>query len=57
MNVTTAWRTDEPCPTCGNDLTLLDDGASPIRWECRWCGDAPTGLDETYGGDWWPKAV
>ena len=51
MNITTAWRTDEPCPTCGNGLTLLDDGYSPIRWECRLCGDNPTDLEAT-GGDW-----
>jgi len=51
MTITTTWRTDEPCPTCGNDLILLDDGLSPIRWECRWCGDAPTELDEPFGGD------
>ena len=24
----TAWRTDESCPVCGTDLTLLDDGGS-----------------------------
>ncbi|MGH3155518.1 MAG: hypothetical protein ACRDNF_02910 [Streptosporangiaceae bacterium] len=52
MNVVTAWRTDELCPTCGKDLTLLDDGVSPVHWECRSCGDAPTGLDAIPGGDW-----
>jgi ribosomal protein S27AE len=46
MRGTTAWRTDEPCPTCGADLVLLDDGASPLRWECRMCGDAPVWLDD-----------
>jgi ribosomal protein S27AE len=51
VNIITAWRTDEPCPTCGNGLTLLDDGETPIRWECRLCGDNPTDLDAT-GGDW-----
>jgi len=51
MTITTAWRTDEPCPTCGKDLTLLDDGTSPIRWECRSCGDTPAELDEPFGGD------
>jgi ribosomal protein S27AE len=52
VNITTAWRTDEPCPTCGKDLTLLDDGDSPIRWECRFCGDAPDHPDTFPGGDW-----
>ena len=52
MRTVTAWRTDEPCPTCGSDLTLLDDGFSPVRWECRMCGDAPDVVDETSGGDW-----
>jgi hypothetical protein len=36
----TAWRTDEPCPCCGNDLTLLDHGDDPpvLTFECRICG-------------------
>jgi ribosomal protein S27AE len=50
MNIITTWRTDEPCPTCGNGLTLIDDAISPIRWECRLCGDAPTDLEMTGGG-------
>ena len=48
----TAWRTDEPCPTCGNGLTLIDDGEFPIRWECRLCGDTSTSLNPCSGGDW-----
>jgi ribosomal protein S27AE len=51
VNVTTAWRTDEPCPNCGKGLTLLDDGVSPIRWECRLCGDGRAELAEGYGGE------
>jgi len=37
------WRTDEPCPTCGAGLFLLDDGSGILRWECRMCGDRPDG--------------
>lgn len=37
---TTTWRTDEPCPTCGNDMTLIDDGGLILRAECRLCGHA-----------------
>ena len=47
----TAWRTDEPCPTCGADLTLLDDGSGDMRWECRMCGDRPVFEDDMTGGD------
>jgi hypothetical protein len=47
----TAWRTDEPCPTCGADLTLLDDGSGCLRWECRMCGDRPVFDDDPTGGD------
>jgi len=34
----TAWRTDEPCPVCGNGLTALDDGGPVLTTECRLCG-------------------
>jgi uncharacterized Zn finger protein len=36
----TAWRTDEPCPSCGNDLTVVDEGGPVLRAECRMCGHA-----------------
>ena len=36
----TAWRTDEPCPTCGNGLTVVDEGGPVLRAECRLCGHA-----------------
>ena len=51
IGITTAWRTDEPCPTCGNGLVLLDDGLSALRWECRLCGDAPDLTGDANGGD------
>ena len=38
MSVTTVWHTDEPCPSCGNDLVLLDDALPRLRAECRSCG-------------------
>ena len=39
MIITTVWHTDEPCPSCGNDLVLLlDDGLPRLRAECRSCG-------------------
>jgi hypothetical protein len=40
MTILTAWRTDDPCPACATDLTLLDDGASLARAECGSCGYA-----------------
>ena len=52
MNDVTAWRTDEPCPTCGAGLFLLEDGSATLRWECRLCGDRPDGPAEGDGGDW-----
>jgi hypothetical protein len=51
---TTAWRTDEPCPTCGNGLTVIDDGEAVLRAECRLCGHAEpweTG-DDMRERDW-----
>jgi transcription elongation factor Elf1 len=39
MKITpTVWQTDEPCPSCGNELVLLDDGRYCLRAECRACG-------------------
>ena len=31
----TAWRTEEPCPTCGTGLVLVDDGRPVLRTECH----------------------
>jgi hypothetical protein len=42
MTAVTAWRTDEPCPVCSTGLTLLDDGTSAPRYECRLCGWSDT---------------
>jgi hypothetical protein len=38
MTTMTTWRTDDPCPVCGTDLTSTDDGASVIRQDCPLCG-------------------
>jgi hypothetical protein len=52
MSAATAWRTDEPCPVCGNGLTLLDDGLFWLRAKCRLCGYGETWTSEkTAGGD------
>jgi len=40
--ITTSWRTDEPCPCCGNALTATDNGQSPITWDCLLCGWSST---------------
>jgi len=50
----TAWRTDEPCPSCGNGMTVTDDGGPVLRADCRLCGhaepwDTP---DSTSERDW-----
>src|SRR5690242_16294586 len=37
------WRTDEPCPCCGNDLVLLGDELPAGVFGCRVCGCSPTG--------------
>jgi hypothetical protein len=42
MTAVTAWRTDEPCPVCATGLTVLDDGTSAPRYECRLCGWSDT---------------
>jgi hypothetical protein len=43
MNPTPAsWRTDEPCPCCGNGLTATDDGQPPITLDCLLCGWSST---------------
>ena len=37
--ITTAWRTDDPCPVCGTGLTTTDtpDG-SQLAQDCALCG-------------------
>jgi hypothetical protein len=42
MTDPTPWHTDDPCPSCGTTLTLIDDGGSVIGVECRSCGHADT---------------
>ncbi len=43
MNTTpTSWRTDEPCPCCGNCLTATDDGQPQITLDCLLCGWSST---------------
>ncbi len=52
----TAWHTEEPCPSCGTEMVLIDDGLPEALAECRACGyretwDGPA--PETTGGDGW----
>jgi hypothetical protein len=49
----TAWRTDVPCPICGNGLTVLDDGGPVLMTECRLCGHGDLLDNATDGGDAW----
>jgi ribosomal protein S27AE len=50
----TVWRTDEPCPTCGAGMFLLDDGLPFLLAECRLCGHAERwDTDDSTGGDNW----
>ena len=51
MTTVTAWRTDEPCPVCATGLTMLDDGTSPPRYECRLCGWSDTWTGGPDGRD------
>jgi hypothetical protein len=52
MTLVTAWQTADPCPDCGGELTLLDDGAIMARLECSSCGYADTvPLADPAGGD------
>ncbi len=44
----TVWQTDEPCPSCGYDLTVTDTGRRWLRAECRACGHA----ERWDGGGW-----
>ena len=51
-----AWATDEPCPSCGAEMVLLDDGLLVGLAECRACGHREVwdGIDcEATGGDDW----
>jgi transcription elongation factor Elf1 len=50
----TTWRTDQPCPVCGTELVLVDNGTAVLQAECRRCGYAgPFDTGETTGdGDW-----
>lgn len=53
MRTGTLWSTDLPCPSCGEDLTVIDNGAAILRAECRWCGHAETFGNATDGGRHW----
>jgi ribosomal protein S27AE len=45
------WVADDPCPACGNSLTLADDGGRVVV-ECRSCGYNETWTaDPAPGGD------
>jgi len=49
----TTYRTDEPCPTCGTGLVLVDNGTAMLRAECRQCGFAgPFDTGDASDGDW-----
>jgi hypothetical protein len=49
----TTWQIDEPCPACGAELVLVDDGQAVLRIECRLCGYAePFDFGDTRDGDW-----
>jgi hypothetical protein len=45
------WRTDEPCPVCGNGLTVSDDGGPALRAECRLCGHGEAWDSAAADGD------
>jgi hypothetical protein len=55
MRPVTAWRTDEPCPSCGAGMFLLDDGRAVLLAECRLCGHAERwdDADNNIRGDNW----
>ena len=51
-----AWRTEEPCPSCGAEMVLLDDRLPEALAECRSCGYRETWdttNPETGEGDDW----
>jgi uncharacterized Zn finger protein len=37
-----AWATDEECPSCAEEMVLLDDGGTLALAECRACGHRET---------------
>jgi uncharacterized Zn finger protein len=50
------WLTEEPCPSCGAEMVLLDDGLPEALAECRACGYRETwdtGKSDTAGGGNW----
>jgi hypothetical protein len=50
------WHTDEPCPSCGASMVLLDDGLPVLIAECRTCGYRETWDTtdpDTTGDDNW----
>jgi hypothetical protein len=52
----TAWRTEEPCPSCDAEMVILDDGLLMVLAECRACGHREIWDGETpdaTGGDSW----
>jgi len=51
MTALTAWLLGEPCPGCGTELTLFDDGTSPARAECDSCGHGEVRVTSQAGGD------
>ena len=38
MTTVTTWRTDDPCPVCGTDLTSTDNDTGDLRHDCPLCG-------------------
>lgn len=48
----TLFQTDEPCPSCGEDLVVEDTGRRWLRAECRSCGHA----ERWDGGGWIPRS-
>jgi transcription elongation factor Elf1 len=50
------WLTEEPCPSCGAEMVLLDDGLPQALAECRACGYREAwdkAEHEARGGDDW----
>ena len=48
-----AWQTEEPCPSCGAEMVLLDEGLPEALAECRACGYRETWEGNPPGGDSW----
>jgi endogenous inhibitor of DNA gyrase (YacG/DUF329 family) len=52
MTTVTTWATDDPCPTCGTDLTEISGPADGrVIQECRSCGWSATWALDATGGD------